>query len=376
MKKHQNEKWYIHTFLKVLIFGINSHFDFYRKWCCFVKIKSHNSLLFFLGGIVCAMAMTFCNKVSAKIVEVKDPESRKVVMRCDNVAEEVTISDEFAEFNTRGELVSDEEAIQRALRTYMYGIIPIIDYDKQENPIYDYDSFYSEYRFIPKKITFANVTYEVDWRPIVNGEPMRANRMTITSNGGKYIYPPCIAAFGCSPQWVHAHFNKLDVLFAGRPVPESQRTIVPEVKIIGQEFTTIPDGCFCNMYGLETVDATETSINKIANNAFFNCNEIRRIDLSNSTNDYSIEHAGIRAYNKENRTYMYKGGTHHINYYEMKSDFEGNIRDTLAQKYTETNEAQERDIEERMQDQGMYINSLLHSACTCCGSCNSSCTLL
>ena len=343
----------------------------------FVRDKSHNSLLFFLSSIACAMAMTFSSKVSAKITEVRDPDSGRIVMRCDDVTEEVAISDDFAEFNQRGELPkAARNAIQRALGTYIYGVIPIIDYDKHENPIYNYDSFYSKYGFIPKKITFANVVYEVDWRPIVNGEPMRANRMTITSNGGNYIYPPCIAAFGCSPQWVHANFDNWGRLFAGSAVSESQHSIVPEVKIIGQAFTTIPDGCFCNMNGLEIVDATETRITKIENNSFFNCKEIRRIDLSNSTNDYSIEHAGIRAYNKENRAYMYKGGTHRVDYYELRPDFEGNIRDTLAQKYTETNEAQEQDIEERMQDQGMYIDSLLNSAFTCCGSCGSGCTLL
>ena len=80
----------------------------------FVRIKSRNSLLFFLSSIACAMAMTFSSKVSAKITEVRDPESRRIVMRCNDVTEEVAISDDFADtkikliFKDGSEILLDE----------------------------------------------------------------------------------------------------------------------------------------------------------------------------------------------------------------------------------------------------------------------------
>lgn len=328
----------------------------------FVRIKSRNSLLFFLSSIACAMAMTFSSKVSAKITEVRDPESRRIVMRCDDVTEEVAISDDFAEFNQRGELTEAAgKAIQFALRTYMYGRLPKIELPiiiKRDKATFNQDSFYSTYGFIPKKITFANVTYEVDWKPNDDPDkPVVANQMTITSNGGNCIYPPCIMAFGCSPQW------EIEAGYQDYVVPGSQNSIVPTVKIIGREFTTIPRGCFYGMYGLEAVDATETSINTIKEDAFKYCELIKRVDLSNSATNYSINNAGIRAFKTVNRRYMYKGGTHRIDYQEVKPDFEGNIRGVLEHQCTTSNEEEERTINERMDD------DCFSYACSLCDTC-------
>ena len=310
------------------------------------------------------MAMTFSSKVSAKIVEVKDPNSKEVVMTYNDSTEEVIISDAFADFNTRGELAGGaRQALQKALSTYMYGDSSVIGKDRiTGKDIFDIEWFYDKYGFIPKKITFARVTYEVDWETINEGYA-KGRSLRITSNGGNYICPLCISAFGYTTRFEYGGRGP-----SGIPLVDSQHTIIPEVVIVGREFTKIPDGCFLGMEGLERVDATETNITVVGTYAF-NWSErlLKRVDLSKYNTDYELN-GNIHVFAEgRHRDFKHKGGTLRIYPTCVKPDFEGNVIEKLQQECESRNEEKEQRERDKVDENvGEYLCSLCGTAFPCC----------
>lgn len=352
------EEFFILVLKKVVFFEV----DKTSKFKSFIRLS-----------LSCAFA--FCASiVLCHATDLIDPISKTKVGTYDSSTCEVVINPELARFGDQGRLPKDTDfAIQRALHSYApvnYFVDPSTATINQHPVVitsamngrdgeYDYEDFCSAYAFTPKKITFGEVVYDFSYTMEFSPEnqiakfPTGTLTISTNSNNTQRIYTPIVIAFGSTGN-PYTHYRK------GTP------SIIKSINIIGN-FEEIPRYCFRGMPFLESVDATETCINTIQAGAFDNCDLLKRIDLSNSATDYSIDGVGLPAYKKVSRRYMYKGGTHRIDYQEVKPDFEGNIRDVLEHKCTTINEEEERTINELMDDDCfMWAHSLCDTVFPCC----------
>ena len=316
--------------------------------------------------ISCTVAFfAFLATSSAKKFDVRDPKSGRVVMTCDDSTEEVIISDEFADFREDGSLNSGAD---RALREALGAKSSVETRDRYGDRYTTSEWFFTKYHFWPTKIKFANVTYEVEWTHYKEGGILRSgSRMTITSNGGNYICPFCIHAFGCGQKFLSESEYEQPVNHY-----DEQPTKIKEILIIGKEFTSMPPMCFRGVGHIETFDASETNINSVPVRAFDWCElqrSLKKFNLSKYNTNYEI-HPNSGIFVPRKRVYfnhVYKGGTTRLWYDELKDDFESNcieiFREDLERRHREAIESHERQIDE---NPTMYCFSLYSTATPCC----------